>query len=125
MREIKFRIWFPRLKSMLYVPRIRKKDLIIMQYIGLRDKYYKDIYEGDIVKVRDSYTGIIFHGIVSFQDASFVITNEVCTYYCWIDYEVEVLGNIFENQDILKIREEIKHVNLERLIGGKKLNFNL
>jgi len=74
----------------------------IMQYTGLNDKNGKEIYEGDFVKIKDSCTGMEFIGVVDFMDASFMIKTDYSTNYRWMDYDVEVIENVYENQELLR-----------------------
>ena len=77
-------------------------DIELMQFTGLEDIDKIEIYEGDIVSVYSAYDEHRFKGVVGFSDASFMIKNDACTYYRWMDYEVEVLGNIYENSELLE-----------------------
>lgn len=81
----------------------------IGQCTGRKDKNGVKIYKGDIVKVKDNYSNLIenhpmpeFIGAVDFQDCSFVIKNDYITGYRWMDYEIEIIGNIYENSELLK-----------------------
>jgi len=78
----------------------------IMQYTGLKDKNGKDIYEGDIVNILKDYTepyhGVkVKAGIVAFSDASFYIKKSYGGHYRWMDYDIEIIGNVHENKDLL------------------------
>ena len=70
---------------------------ILEQYIELNDSNNQEIYEGDIVRIKDSKTGRTFTGEVIFKDASFCIESDIAIHYRWIDYEVTKLGNKHEN----------------------------
>ena len=117
MRELKFRAYIKSLQWLLPVERIYFdcgtveidltdgngdtaefdfEEVELMQFIGRKDINQKEVYEGDILKCKDNYTGLEFSGVVAFQDCSFVIKNDCITHYRWMDYTVEVIGNKFE-----------------------------
>jgi uncharacterized phage protein (TIGR01671 family) len=141
MREIKFRVWWTKFKTMEPVggyfweeegisgnnlEECCHSGFILMQYTGLKDKNGKEIYEGDIVRffaghcVEDIYE----NALVKFEDMCFLlvknsIVGEVSSMVEGIDgvkdekwlqgaalclfdeEELEVIGNIHENKDLL------------------------
>ena len=71
------------------------------EYTGLKDKNGKEIYEGDIVTFID-YKTFNFTGIVGFDNGSFMIKSKsAVTHYRWLDYEIEIIGNVHENPELL------------------------
>lgn len=113
MRDIKFRSFVKKEQKMMFgrsamaVKRFTPNyayldsEVELMQYTGLKDKNNKEIFESDIVKFSDYLTGIKSNvGQVGFMNGSFVIKGEVMTHYRWVDYEVEVIGNIYENPEL-------------------------
>ena len=128
MREIKFRAWNPKHKKMYIcdwqtlVSSIGRDDLSdgqepawqletdangsneIMQYTGLKDKNGKEIYEGDIVmNAKNEWDKEKY--IVEYSDVGispfYQTDNDGCPYN--LTYEkCAVIGNIYENEDLIK-----------------------
>lgn len=79
-----------------------KVDSILMQYTGLLDKTGKEIWGGDIVNLTSiditgrRTTEVIFHK-GSFRER--YMGYELGNYK---EYEIEVIGNIYENPELLK-----------------------
>lgn len=116
MRQIKFRAWDKEIKEIVdidkidfnlgyafyvddkeEVQRVPLEDL--MQFTGLTDKNGKEIYEGDIVEVKYSDGSGYDNPVeVSFENGSFWAgmgyLNDIKI--------IEVVGNIFQNPELLK-----------------------
>lgn len=113
MREIKFRAWDRANKIMAHsscswggnVVLILEPNVLVakpsdtvelMQYTGLQDKNGKEIYEGDILGFYDGYKP----NKVCIQDI-FRFYEQKCG-KVWDPKCVEIIGNIYENPDLLK-----------------------
>ena len=128
IREIKFRIWDKQENSFYSEEYLKHfnvavswdggtiyqnfisgdrevgNEVIVQQYTGLKDKNEKDIYEGDIVKATsDQYINENFVGKVIFDEGYFLTwINKNDIRGLWGEDDIEVIGNIFENKDLLE-----------------------
>jgi uncharacterized phage protein (TIGR01671 family) len=129
MRELKFRAFYQKKLYMqeycggfsyfihndsdaltledIFVAAERQK-CIIQQYTGVKDKNGKEIYEGDIVSFQYRDEGL-FNGVIglddmylgySVQDSKAFFGSMQITYDN--TEELNVIGNIFENPELLK-----------------------
>jgi len=129
MREIKFRAWDSEKNKMLYIgkfPLYHEKDnglhsgkedkqgdwynLPLMQFTGLTDKNGKDIYENDIVNFRANYTNKpcgYMNGVVKITSYELLLVVGDIEYNALEETDefpyskCEVLGNIYENPELL------------------------
>ncbi len=113
MREIKFRMWNEITKKMIDLKKITPLALNIdtdglfipycgmplMQFTGLKDSKGKEIWEGDICKVK-YYHGFSFTGKVNFIDEYGAWAVDRDTFYEMdgINDQYEVIGNIYETK---------------------------
>lgn len=101
----------------------------LMQYTGLKDKNDKEIYEGDIVNVkycvnteiREQFNGEVKFGLTLLSDTSEAPQHRSTAFYiksndperenvgldpdhnyCNGHSEITIIGNIFENPELLK-----------------------
>lgn len=122
-REIKFRVWDIENKEMLNVQELDfeptfyggriairpdqysdyfdTEDMILMQYTGFNDRCGKEIYENDIVYV----SGEDENAIIEWDEET---GRFIIHFYGWItDFdnyygkELEVMGNIYNNPELL------------------------
>jgi len=81
----------------------RSKD----QFIGLKDKNGKEIYEGDMVRVDGYYIGDSFieenTGEVKYGNGSFMIDYEFSPILCEEEIyncNIEIIGSLYENPEL-------------------------
>ena len=140
MRELKIRIWDMDRKVMLGIQYvifyngdfyenyrdledgIPIENIVVMQSTGLKDKNGVGIFEKDIVKIE------VDDGFDYIDSVGFVDWNEKEREYAlflkgepWrrlsIEDEVEVIGNIYENPELLETK---KRLTAAKLISPQK-----
>lgn len=119
MRELKFRVWLHNSKEWGNVACLeifnatgkleylyQDQPYTIQQYIGLKDKNNVEIYEGDILKWHPGDSNL---SEVIFQNGSFFAKGINWSGHWYLgDYnnnfemDFEIIGNIFENSELLK-----------------------
>ena len=140
MGEIKFRAWSESKKAMYRVlgysdieqcffvqgkgrGKAPLADIVLMQYTGLKDKNGKEIYVGDIVlcKIHDKeYMGLVeYTNTYGFYYLSGMGRSDTELWGC---NERKVIGNIYENPELLKEEQELGRdggTHLPSLLGGE------
>ena len=88
---------------------ILAKDIVLMQYTGLKDKNGKEIYEGDIVNVYGVYEEEVENvGVVEYDGDGFwrvsihENNNKIEDMMCFNLGLYEVIGNIYEDPELIK-----------------------
>jgi len=120
-REIKFRAWNKHEERMISWTEIEngsentlkenfeqmeKIGFVLLQFTGLADKQGKEIYEGDIVKIfcgQEGGSGNYEFNIIEFEGDGFKCKPSYEDLHsATINNFVEVIGNVFENKELLK-----------------------
>lgn len=98
----------------------RLDGIVLMQSTGLKDKNDVEIFEGDIVKIKqqdpiDKYIPNNSNNEIVYRDSAFCVkeTREisdigwpiVAGLYYKVSEEFEVIGNIYENPELVEVPE--------------------
>lgn len=84
---------------------IVNNDIHLMQSTGLFDKNNKEIFEGDVVSIDTDEFDLLF---VKYESGIYwLMDNEECVEHLSDYYKyVSIVGNIYENPELLEIKEE-------------------
>ncbi|MGO5072370.1 YopX family protein [Clostridium sporogenes] len=123
MREIKFRAWDKideKIREITLIDFEYKKvkllndytgesylrdfeEVILLEYTGLKDKNNKEIYEGDIVKIVSKVTGLFTKGKVVQGYGCFLVQYDWNTHLLCEFHNIEVIGNIYANPELVEV----------------------
>ena len=104
-------IFTPDCDTFITVPECHNSFMVVSdtvgQYTGLKDKNGKRIFEGDVAKVlQGKDKGIAY---VGFENGAFMlypktgnIYERTLWSYWYNDWDVEVIGNIYDNPELLE-----------------------
>ena len=115
MREIKFRVWDKELNKMFYADaeqldngfaflidgHLDDETPVWMQCTGCKDINGTGIYEGDILLTKD-IEGEKYQTCVTYENGMF-LSGEESLYDDVVLFEAEVVGNIYENPELLTV----------------------
>ena len=133
MRELKFRAWDIKEKVMHKAGFLFDSDgtifdntlcdgemesfsfgsgqIILMQYVGLKDKNGKEVYEGDILK--DNYGRILLvewykygFSFKAITETNFLRARDISQWFENGERLPEIIGNLYENQELMEAADK-------------------
>lgn len=85
-----------------------EENFILLQYTGLKDKNGTEIFEGDILRIKETYIGDTFikeyNGYIYFENGSFNVTGEASFDTLAVNNSYwEIIGTIYENLELVEL----------------------
>ena len=82
-------------------------EIELMQSTGFKDKNGREIFEGDVLGTKDG----LLNGVVEYRSDLGMWTNSLIRYnnferLCNVANSREIIGNIYENQELLEVDNE-------------------
>lgn len=114
MKDFSLRFWDPLEGKMHYSDtwgnlswdtlQIAQQEGRLMVCSGLKDASGRWLYEGDYVRVYNTYKELPYLAQVIFKNAQFHLeTDALTTHNRWINYELHYIGNCFETPGRLQL----------------------
>lgn len=82
-------------------------DIVLMQSTGLTDKNGKEIFEGDIVKMaKNVYSELTYYEVVRHRGGAYRLESKRYGCELWLRHtDCEIAGNIWENPELLEVKQ--------------------
>ena len=83
-------------------------EIVLMQSTGLKDKNGKEIFEGDIVKMaKDVYSDPTYYEVIRHRGGAYRLESKQHGCELWLRHaDCEVVGNVYENPELLEVIDE-------------------
>ena len=81
------------------------KNHVLVKSTGFKDIEGKEIYEGDIIRYWDNFDERYKLAIIKFDAGGFIMINDGIRWNIYLtdeNDEIKIVGNIYENKDLLK-----------------------